>query len=427
MKKTILLLLAMLAILTSSAQDVLITQKGDIMNVYEIEVGGTSVFYKNSPNDNGSQKISKEEVLMIKYKDGRVEKFDSSSTSNTLSSSLSSSSNSVISAGNGSLQQMQLASENNSNWEKDNLLLVKEFNSHDVKYIGATGKTPHQLVVTLGLKEGSIIETPDLRASFVMKRFQIHTGAFGRIKEQGIYDLNESMTNADGPGDYMIEISLRNKSNRTIFVDLANSFVINGDNATPYYVPSATSTISESSRGGSVGLGAVTGALGIGGKIGQVASGVTVGGSTSKGSSTTTFAQRIVSIPPSSSITLEPKDIGEELIKKHFLPFSIEKGLCEEEKKSYDINFFHAIHGRGEKMDIPEPETSCPLAIFITYAYDETMSSVLSMRMDFYVRQVLGANMDLSFNKSYGIDLRDIDYSQCPLIFFTSPFWIISK
>ena len=37
---------------TVSAQDVLVTQQGDVHKVYEIEIGGSSIFYKleNTPN-----------------------------------------------------------------------------------------------------------------------------------------------------------------------------------------------------------------------------------------------------------------------------------------------------------------------------------------------------------------------------------------
>lgn len=36
----------LLACASASAQDVLITQNGDVMNVYDVEVGPNTVFYK---------------------------------------------------------------------------------------------------------------------------------------------------------------------------------------------------------------------------------------------------------------------------------------------------------------------------------------------------------------------------------------------
>lgn len=51
-------------------------------------------------------------------------------------------------------------------------------------------------------------------------------------------------------------------------------------------------------------LGSVANALGIGGTVGQLAGGVNVGGGSTNGGSTTTYAQRIISIPPKASYDL---------------------------------------------------------------------------------------------------------------------------
>lgn len=64
----------------------------------------------------------------------------------------------------------------------------------------------------------------------------------------------------------------------------------------PYYVPSATQVASTTSTGASVNMGAVADAMGVGGAIGTLASGVNVGGN-SNISSTITYSQRVVPIP----------------------------------------------------------------------------------------------------------------------------------
>ena len=45
MKKLFLLSCSLMAGLSASAQDVLITKDGDVKNVYEVEVGTNAVFY----------------------------------------------------------------------------------------------------------------------------------------------------------------------------------------------------------------------------------------------------------------------------------------------------------------------------------------------------------------------------------------------
>ena len=57
-------------------------------------------------------------------------------------------------------------------------------------------------------------------------------------------------------------------------------------------------------------MGSVAGALGIGGVLGTLANGVNVGGASSTGTSTTTYSQRVISIPPMASVSLEPQSIG---------------------------------------------------------------------------------------------------------------------
>ena len=46
MKKLIIFACSLMAGVSASAQDVLITKDGDVKNVYEVEVGNNAVFYK---------------------------------------------------------------------------------------------------------------------------------------------------------------------------------------------------------------------------------------------------------------------------------------------------------------------------------------------------------------------------------------------
>lgn len=101
-----------------------------------------------------------------------------------------------------------------------------------------------------------------------------------------------------------------NRTSEIMTIDQTKSFFVGPDGkSVSYYDPTVTTTavtnMSSSTKGGSINLGALTGALGIGGAIGQIANGVNLGGSGTKGTSetTTTYVADLpqVSLAPHSS------------------------------------------------------------------------------------------------------------------------------
>ena len=71
MKKLMIVACSMMAGVSAYAQDVLVTQEGDVKNVYEGEVGTNGVFYKSEDKaDAAILRINKADVFMIKRKDG---------------------------------------------------------------------------------------------------------------------------------------------------------------------------------------------------------------------------------------------------------------------------------------------------------------------------------------------------------------------
>lgn len=92
--------------------------------------------------------------------------------------------------------------------------------------------------------------------------------------------------------DGKIVVAVKNNTDEIMIIDQTKSFLVNSaGKSISYYDPtvrvtSNTTTTSET-RGGSLNLGALAGALGIGGFVGTLASGITVGGSDTGGSSTT--------------------------------------------------------------------------------------------------------------------------------------------
>ena len=92
---------------------------------------------------------------------------------------------------------------------------------------------------------------------------------------------------------------VENLSGNNVYIDLANSFKINDTgNSKPYFTNKTYTSNSSSSSGGGLNLGAVAGAVGIGGVVGTLSNGINVGGGSSKGTSVTEQEERIMVIPP---------------------------------------------------------------------------------------------------------------------------------
>lgn len=141
---------------------------------------------------------------------------------------------------------------------------------------------------------------------------KIHSGlsfmVWGVGEESVLSDANMAIT--IDPTDKLAtyQLTITNKTNNNLYVDLTNSFRINNDGiATPFYDGTVYSTNQGSNSGGGVNLGAVAGALGVRGAIGTLAGGVNVGGGYSSSLQVTKTDQPILVIPPHSKICLPGK------------------------------------------------------------------------------------------------------------------------
>lgn len=359
------------------AQETLITNKGDILTVYDVEIGNTSVFYKLSAEEEASRKISKADVVMIKYKDGKVVRMDAPTDA---AAAASVSPQPAPSAGATPFAV-------SPNFVEDNLKLVREFNSRYIQYKKDDEKERKADCVfcLLGLNEGSIVETPELKAHIgVMNKEDKGKGKFAYTKK-------------DSPtGPYLekacLAVMLENKTTKTLYIDLGNCFLMRCGQAEPYYVPSSTSQTSGSSGGVGVNLGAVTSAVGIGDALGTLASGVNVGGGTSSSSTTVTYSQRVIPIPPSATVALDYKEIGEKSLRDLYMPSLVQEGFFTKKKTSYS---FTSSCKAGETHELSQPEGVKPLELLVTYSFDEGLAATNSLRMGFHLRQLSFAHIGL--------------------------------
>lgn len=111
-------------------------------------------------------------------------------------------------------------------------------------------------------------------------------------------------------GDGALTAVVYNRTSEIMTIDQTRSFFVNSDGkSVSYYDPTIRTTsvtdMSSVTKGGSVNLGSIAGALGIGGAIGQLANGINLGGSGTSGTAetSTTYVADLpqVSLAPHSN------------------------------------------------------------------------------------------------------------------------------
>ena len=358
-----------------SSQDVIVKHDGNTILAKVLEVNPSDIKYKKISNQTGpTYTIEKSEVMVINYENGERDVFTKKDSSNLPSK-------------NSDVTSDSLAEEN--------LKFVREYNQKVPVFKGNPKRKSDFYIGILGIKEGSVLETPDVKV------------VFATINSQ------ES---------HKICTSIINKTDDIIYIDKAKSFFITGSEYTPYYVPSSSSSGSSESSGIGMNLGAVTGVLGIGGALGTLANGISVGQGTTTSESTTIYAQRIIAIPPHASV-----NIGENyliywdlqnhmisfLVQKH-IPFMMSCGFLSEKKKRYVVDY--GKMNNGEIIHVPFVEDAT-MSVLLTYSKTEDMSASQSIRTDFFLKDIMGLA-----KWSYS----EVELSTMPLYFsmrFLAPGW----
>ncbi len=366
--KQLLVNLLLLCSMSIMAQDVIVKKDGSTVVCRVIEVTATDITYKKWSDLKGSNYVmDKSLAVSINYENGKKEDINA----------MPQQENPVFT---GSAPASMSVSPSLA---EDNQKLVTEFNSRTLEYRGKPCKNGYGYLGILKATDGSIMETPELKMDFSIKKIDFN----GKM---GVTTYGSALV-----------VNLFNKTDKTIYIDLANSFLINGD-AHPYYIPTATSTGQGSTTGGSINPGAVASALGVSGTAGKLASGINVGGSNTSVNSTTVFSQRIVSIPPSASISLAPQYIYEFQRHETFTkvdikilsnlvkcqaPFLSQHNVLNDKGNYYTIKT--PKMKIGEVLDLPIPNAES-ISVFITYSFEENVVNTSTMRSGFYLSQLIG-------------------------------------
>lgn len=360
MRRQLFLLLSLAVAASVHAQDVIVKKDGSTILSKVIEINTADVKYKKSSNPDGpTYTINTSDILSINYENGEKETFENVVGSTNAASEKASAPQGYVEKPADARNAEILALHNKEYG------ITKEL-SKRAKDTPATYWS-----FLLGVKSSSIMSNEDIEMTF--KR--------------------ETVTGSDGK-EFVYYINLKNKTDRTIYIDKARSFRIeNSGNSMCYYEDTGQKTVSVGGgSGASLGLGSVAGALGVGGVVGQIAGGIGVGGGTNHSVSTTFQQQRVVAIPPHGSRNLtEEKRVQ---TKKGNLIKDDEFEQVESAEvfriKQEDCGLSKGYINRGEVKILAEDELPWSTEYIVTYSTEEDLSTYSSLKATLYIHEVIG-------------------------------------
>lgn len=265
-----------------------------------------------------------------------------------------------------------------------------------------------------GVTSGSVLSDANLQIDFVMT---MPTGASRKSIPQ-----------------YKVKVT--NKTARPIYIDLANSFKFNADgSAEPYFTNSVYSEGGSSSRGVSLNMGSVAGALGVGGALGTLAGGVGIGAGAGKSASVSTAEQRILMIPPKGSVFMPPmkyvdgSSMREDYESLYIRTFPLGGALTTDgDMRRADANkgYVHMVDqpggiddarltrdvikaSLGHIREFSETDTPKQLRRIVTYSTEPDFATYTCVEYTLYVRGVMGSNMRWNVPADYNTNYLTTD------------------
>lgn len=191
----------------------------------------------------------------------------------------------------------------------------------------------------------------------------------------------------------VLRIMITNKSDKIVFIDLGTSYLKRNNIASVLYTPTIKSSSSGQNVGIGVNAGAIADAVGIGGIVGVALDGVNVGGSKGSSSSVSTYAQRIMSIPPKSSIFLDDIPLltaeGQNAFGNwyYFKTVGIPKRIWCLTHKTKDIQ-------SGETYQFSEYNTPFTIGCYLNYSFSEDIKDCKSIESTYYAERLIGTSFN---------------------------------
>ncbi len=326
------------------AEDIIVLRNGDVIKAKVSEIDVDNVKYKKMSNLSGPNFVTpKSDILSITFENGDVEKFDNVNLSKSRNSSENDS---------------PLFEEPVADYENHVIMAESNirFSPNDFK---AKKKKAKYGVPIMWFDESSIVSTSDISLRIL--------GAMCP-SEYGLYVMR-----------YYIEIT--NKSNSPMYIDKAGSFKINDRGVATAFYDNRVINISHSFGSGmGIGLGGIANALGVGGIAGSIASGISVGGGNSHGSSTTYSDERVLMIPPGAKKYMS--ELKYEQIKGN-------EWKMISDAESYMIDVKPLQLNDGELREYSEINSPYKINYLISFSKDPSFRTYSTLKAGLYAKYIL--------------------------------------
>lgn len=367
MKKQIILTMLSLAALNVAAQDVVVKKDGSTILAKVLEVSQDNIKYKKFSNQNGpTYTINLSDIISVNYENGEKETYDVSA--NLASESQSSQ----------KLIERKAAS--------DNQQLIAKYNAPITLNTKEQSKKPaDKYILIFGVSDKSILSNDDIEITYKKNNGIITGFPVDRIT----YNIN-----------------IKNKTNKIIYIDKANCFRMPSAGITLSYMNNEQVTVGKSSGG--------VASVGIGGPVGNVFGGVTVGGGSSSSISSTYSESRILAIPPMGNVNIRDEKIV-DVSDAHFFKNAKSRLLNKAETLDFTELAMDKITnpGGGHSVFIGKDETlhlkltkgmtnighaitfnesTSPFSIryFLTYSTSADFSQYSTASFGIYIRELIG-------------------------------------
>lgn len=337
MKKMLLSIYAILALgLNVLADDIIVLRNGDFINGKVTEVSTNQIKYKKASNPSGpTYTLEIHEVLSIKYENGDVDKFESSSPDVKI---------------DGSQHVRIKATPASDNEEKKEL-----YANLPALNLKNSNKKSKEFFPIMAFTDSSIISTNELT---------IFVSPEGAEYNDGGWKVKIGYT-------FMIV----NKTDNPIYIDRANCFKVNNDLDSKSYFDNSTTIVTRGNN--------TSGGVGIG--IGSIGVGVTSG--TSSSYSESYGVDRFLVIGPKSKANLvDYKYIRLSEKKAKF------KTVSDIEYWGFDLLSESDIK-QGEVKTYSEQNSPYSNSYQITYSTDQEFKESYTLDFELYAKYIVGAKM----------------------------------
>lgn len=229
-------------------------------------------------------------------------------------------------------------------------------------------KLAYSFYATIGVEDNSVMCNDDIEISFEA-RSDIYCGV-GRN------------------GSANISFTIKNNTNKTIFIDLAETYFVSNGESSAYYVPTAYSI--STSKTGDANAGTFAGAMGIHDYQTNI-------------STSTVYSQRIISIPPKSYKELDYRQL-----------FMKNQDICQGvwtywQEYSKNRSYRHVAFRFGNKKESPNTflkegeiinftSSNSPLKFnfYVTYSFEEECKATNQLSVNLYMKRLIGDSKSYS-------------------------------